>query len=100
MTFGETLSLRSKRLLYRATRRGMRELDTTYGAWVTAMLADADLDEARLTALEDLLEHSEPELLDLLQGRIAPQGEEEKELLRALKEFLQTRYSQQDNPTK
>ncbi len=95
MTSDETLSLRRKRLLYRATHRGMRELDTTYGAWVAKTIADEAMDEAmddaRLTALEALLERPEPELLDLLWGRIAPQNDEEEGLLRALKEFLHTR---------
>ena len=91
MTSDETLSLRRKRLLYRATHRGMRELDTTYGAWVAKRIADEAMDEACLTALEALLERPEPELLDLLWGRIAPQNEEEEGLLRALKKFLQTR---------
>ena len=96
MISGETLSLRCKRLLYRATHRGMRELDVTYGAWVAQLVADKAFDEARggsvcLTALEVLLERSEPDLLDLLWGRLAPQNEEEAALLHALKEFLQTR---------
>ena len=91
MTSDETLSLRRKRLLYRATHRGMRELDTTYGAWVAKTIADEAMDDARLTALEALLERPEPELLDLLWGRIAPQNDEEEGLLRALKEFLHTR---------
>ena len=91
MISDETLSLRCKRLLYRATHRGMRELDVTYGAWVAQLVADKAFDEARLTALEVLLERSEPDLLDLLWGRLAPQNEEEAALLHALKEFLQTR---------
>ena len=85
------LALRCKRLLYRATRRGMRELDTTYGAWVATLVADGAVDEARVAALEALLERTEPELLDLLQGRLAPQNEEEAGLLRALNKFLQAR---------
>ncbi len=99
LTTSDSLALRRKRLLYRATHRGMRELDTTYGAWVSALLAnesanessDNSLDEARLTALETLLENTEPDLLDLLWDKIPPKNKQEKELLQALKKFLQTR---------
>ncbi len=91
MTTDDTNAVRCKRLFYRATRRGMRELDTTYGAWVASILTEGVADEARLTALEALFERSEPELLDLLHGRLAPQSEEETCLLRALRTFLQTR---------
>ena len=91
MSSADALALRYKRLLYRATHRGMRELDTTYGAWVAKLVADEALDEARLGALESLLERPEPDLLDLLWGKLAPQNEREEDLLQALRDFLQTR---------
>ncbi len=95
LTTNPSLALRRKRLLYRATHRGMRELDTTYGAWVSTLIdnesSDNSLDEARLTALETLLENTEPDLLDLLWDKIPPKNKQEKELLQALQKFLQTR---------
>ena len=79
---------RIKRLVYRASHRGMRELDVTFGAWVSALAASGNLHEDKVMALELLLERTEPDLLALLCESALAQTDEERELMRELREFL------------
>ncbi len=79
---------RRKRLVYRASHRGMRELDVTFGAWVSHLDASGRLSEARVAQLELLLERSEPDLLALLCDHGLAQGADEQKLMRELKQFM------------
>jgi antitoxin CptB len=68
---GEELSMRLRRLRYRAWHRGTREMDLMLGPYADARLdtmAPADLDR-----FEALLEEADTDLLDWLMGaRPAP----------------------------
>ena len=84
---------RRKRLVYRASHRGMRELDITFGAWVSHLDASDSLSDSRLARLERLLERSEPDLLALLcdcefAQKNNVEDKEEQELMRELRQFL------------
>ena len=67
------LDARRRRLLYRATHRGMFENDLLLGGFVQRHILV--LDESELSALEALLEIPDNELADWLTGRMAiPDG--------------------------
>lgn len=76
---GEDLSLRRRRLRYRARHRGTRELDLLLGPF-----ADAELDrmsEIELDRFEALLETEETELQAWLLNQTAPSAEADRALL-------------------
>ena len=87
-------SERIKRLVYRANHRGMRELDVTFGAWVSELAASGGLNgglsEGKLSALERLLERTEPDLLALLCESALAQTDEELALMQELRQFLRS----------
>ncbi len=61
------LDARRRRLLFRATHRGTKEVDILLGGYVRVRLADfADAD---LPPLEEILEYPDPVLADWLTGR-------------------------------
>jgi antitoxin CptB len=59
--------VRRRRLLFRATHRGTYENDLMLGGFLRVHLEA--LDDADLTALEELLELPDPDLADWLTGR-------------------------------
>jgi antitoxin CptB len=63
------LDARRRRLLFRATHRGTKEVDILLGGYVSARLAG--LPEADLAPLEAILELPDPALADWLTGRAA-----------------------------
>jgi antitoxin CptB len=78
-----SLEHRRRRLLFRATHRGTHETDLLIGGYVARHLAA--MDEAALSAMEDLLELPEPDLADWLMGREpVPEGRHAA-LLRAMR---------------
>ena len=62
-----SLDARRRRLLFRATHRGMYENDILLGGFVRARLAA--FSESDLTLLEELLELPDNDLADWLTGR-------------------------------
>jgi antitoxin CptB len=67
-TLQETTETRRKRLLWRASHRGTRELDTLLGGFVRSRLdsfSAAELDE-----LETLIDLPDPELMSWLLGEV------------------------------
>ena len=60
------LDARRKRLLFRCWHRGTREMDLIIGRFADAHLAD--LSEAELTELEQLIELPDPDLYAALTG--------------------------------
>ncbi len=64
---GDETALRRKRLLYRSRRRGMREADHLLGGFAERYL-DGFTDE-QLDRYEQLLENTDPDLLDWITGR-------------------------------
>ncbi|HHY50513.1 MAG TPA: succinate dehydrogenase assembly factor 2, partial [Alphaproteobacteria bacterium] len=67
---GEDLSMRRRRLRYRAWRRGTRELDLILGPFADATLAR--MSEAELERLERLLDLDETALQQWLLGQVPP----------------------------
>lgn len=61
MTLAETLEARRKRLLWRASRRGIREMDLLVGGYAASHLPD--MAEADLSSFEKLLDIPDQDLL-------------------------------------
>jgi antitoxin CptB len=62
-----SLDARRRRLLFRATHRGMKETEQLFGGFVAAEIAT--LSETDLDALEAALALPDPDLVDWLMGR-------------------------------
>ena len=60
-------------------RRGMLELDLVLNAFLERHLEE--LDASRIETLKRLLELPDPELFDLVMGRVDPEGAQECELV-------------------
>lgn len=60
-------TVRRKRLLFRAARRGFREVDMIFGNYAASALAS--LDEAGLDAFEALLSVPDQDVYDWLRGK-------------------------------
>ena len=70
MTAGEDISVRRKKLRYRAWHRGTKEMDLVLGPY-----ADANteaMDEAQLDQLEALMNEEDPPLLKWVMGQEDP----------------------------
>jgi antitoxin CptB len=65
----ESLSIRRKKLIYRAWHRGTREADLLLGRFADALVPG--FDEAQLGQFEALLTESDPDIYDWLVGRQA-----------------------------
>ena len=76
---GEDLSMRRRRLRYRAWRRGTRELDLILGPFADATIAA--MSEAELERLERLLDLDETTLQQWLLGLAPPPPEADGELI-------------------
>jgi antitoxin CptB len=79
------IELRKKRLLWRASRRGMKEMDLLLGGFAQASLAK--LDEAELRELEAIVELPDGELLSWLMGQSPVPPEHRSKTLEALLRF-------------
>ena len=73
-----TLDRMHDRLRWRC-RRGMLELDLVLTAFLERHLEE--LDASRIETLKRLLELPDPELFDLVMGRVDPEGAQECELV-------------------
>ena len=76
------LDTRRRRILFRATHRGMQETDRLVGGFVTARVADFTEDE--LAAIERILELVDADLADWLLGRRPVPAEHDTPMLRAM----------------
>lgn len=79
------LAIRKKRLLFRAWHRGTREADLILGSFAESYLPD--FDAARLGEFERLLEVTDAELLDWINGRTMPPPEHNHSVTRLLLAF-------------
>jgi antitoxin CptB len=80
--------VRRKRLLFRSWHRGTREADLILGSFAEAHLAG--FDEAELDAYESLLECSDVELFDWLNGHAEPPAPHDTNVTRLLLAFRYT----------
>ncbi len=76
---GEDLSMRRRRLKYRAAHRGTLELDMLIGTFAAA--AADRMDEAELGRFERLLDEEETELQAWLLGQETPPPTADRDLL-------------------
>jgi antitoxin CptB len=81
----EGLDERRKRLLFRAWRRGTRELDLIFGPFADARIATLSADQ--LEMLEDLMNVPDPEVYAWLTGEVPVPPEYDRPLFRALAAF-------------
>lgn len=76
------LDTRRRRILFRATHRGMQETDRLVGGFVTARVAGFSEDE--LAAIERILELVDADLADWLLGRTPVPPEHDTPMLRRM----------------
>lgn len=91
MTAGEDLSMRRKKLRYRAWHRGTLEMDRVLGPFVDAnvdMLSENDLNR-----LESVMSEEDPPLLKWIMGQEAPPDHVDKAFLERIIADHQARMS-------
>ncbi|MEK9677373.1 MAG: succinate dehydrogenase assembly factor 2 [Rhodospirillaceae bacterium] len=77
-----------KRMLYRATHRGMKETDRLVGGFAEAYLADMPADQT--AAFEALLDESDNDLLNWIMEREAVPAHIDTDLIRQIINFKNT----------
>jgi antitoxin CptB len=82
---GEDLSMRLRRLRYRAWHRGTKEMDLLLGPFADARLGQ--MDGAKLDRFEVLLEEADTDLLKWLMGQEPTPADADHELLADLLNF-------------
>lgn len=82
---GEDLSLRRRRLRYRAWHRGTKEMDLLLGPFADARLEV--MDEAELDRFETLIGEADTDLLKWLMGQEPAPADADHELLAELLTF-------------
>ncbi len=80
---GGSFGARRKKLLFRAARRGFKEVDLIFGAFAAEELSR--LDEAELDQFEALLTAPDQEVYAWLRGHSAPPAEFDTPLFARLK---------------
>lgn len=76
------LDARRRRILFRATHRGMQETDRLIGGFVASRIAG--FDDAGLDAVEEILELVDADLADWLTGRRPVPHAHDTPMLRAM----------------
>ncbi len=76
------LDTRRRRVLFRATHRGMQETDRLVGGFVAAHIRT--FDEAELDAVEEVIALVDADLADWLMGRRTVPPEHDTPMLRAM----------------
>ena len=85
----ESLDVRRRRLLFRATHRGTYENDLLVGGFVQARIAG--FTDQELDALEELMELPDVELADWLTGRRPIPAAQDSPMLRAIRKAAEER---------
>ena len=80
---GGSKEARRKRLLFRAQRRGFKEVDLIFGAFAAAELAS--LPETELDQFEALLDAPDHEVYDWLRGAAPPAPQHDTPLFHRMK---------------
>jgi antitoxin CptB len=86
---GEELSMRRKRLRYRAWHRGTKEMDLVLGPYADAQ-ADS-IGAAELDRLETLMDEEDTDLLKWVMGQETPPASVDRDLLDAIIAFRTAR---------
>jgi antitoxin CptB len=77
--------VRRRRLLWRASHRGTKELDLIIGGYASAKVVD--MDEGEFLRFERFLDSEEPDLQDWILGGTAPADAPNLDLIRAIRRF-------------
>lgn len=85
----EDLDPRRKRIIWRATHRGIREMDFVVGTFVKERIAAAD--EAELAELERILEIPDQDLMAWMTGALPVPADQTSSLL---EQMLATRFNE------
>ena len=81
----DALDARRKRLLYRSNYRGFKEADLLLGGFAKAYAAE--LSEAELTELEDLMEAKDHDIYDWISGKVPVPANYDTGILARLRNF-------------
>ncbi|WP_245593398.1 succinate dehydrogenase assembly factor 2 [Azospirillum halopraeferens] len=84
-TSTETIEVRRRRLRFRAWHRGTREMDLLMGSFADAHVPE--FDTPQLDRFEALLELSDPDLYNWMNGREPVPAEHESDVMRLLTRF-------------
>lgn len=82
-TTPDPLDARRRRLVWRASHRGMKEIDLIVGTY--ARREAKAMDEAALQSFEALLDNTDADLYDWLVRCLTPPADADHELIEALK---------------
>ena len=85
----QTLDSRRKRIIWRATHRGIREMDYVVGTFVRAHVGEAS--EAELTELERIIELPDQDLMAWMTGAKSVPADVDSPLLQ---QMLATRFDE------
>lgn len=88
----EDITLRRRRIRYRAWHRGTREMDMVLGHFADAKLET--LDDAQLDRLEKLMSEQDTDLLKWVMGQEVPPAAVDVDLLKELTDFQTERLKQ------
>lgn len=78
----DNITIKQRRLAYRARHRGMREMDYLFSSFVDAHLHS--MSEAELDEFEKLLEINDQQIYDWYLGRDVPKKEQQTDLLMSI----------------
>jgi antitoxin CptB len=81
----DNISIKRKKLSFRCWHRGTREMDLLLGRFADAHVAT--MTEAELDALEEFLNHSDPDIYNWVSGFEAPPADDDTPLLRQMIEY-------------
>ena len=85
----ETIEIKRKRLLFRSTHRGTREMDILLGGFFKSNMSDLNKDQ--LNEFEGLIEIPDDDLYNWAMGRIEIPKELDTQLLRDFIKSVQSR---------
>lgn len=85
MRTSDTLTIRQRRVLYRAWHRGIREMDLILGRFADAKIAQ--FDEAALDEFEQFMELPDKELFAWISGAVPVPTNQDTPLYRAVVQF-------------
>ena len=85
----ETIEIKRKRLLFRSTHRGTREMDILLGSFFKSNMSD--LNKAQLNEFEGLIEIPDDDLYNWAMGRMEIPKELDTQLLRDFIKSVQSR---------
>lgn len=81
----DNISIKRKRLLFRSWHRGTREMDLLMGRFAEAKLGE--MDETLLSAYDEFLSHSDPDIYNWLTRQEEVPAEHDGPLMQMMLDF-------------